>query len=66
MFTKNTAFLEEKIFPTLRLKAGLPKAERKELIQLCNYIHWSLRSGVPLKFDLTEEELMYIEIAIES
>ena len=32
MFDKNTAWLEDKIFPTLREKAGLPKAEKKEMI----------------------------------
>ena len=66
MFARNTAFLEEKIFPTLREKAGLPNADKKELIQLCNYIDWSIRSGVELSFTLTETELMYVEIAIES
>ena len=66
MFDRNTAWLEDKIFPALREKAGLPQADKKELVQLCNYIDWSLRSGIKLNFTLTEEELKYVEICIES
>ena len=66
MFKRNKEFLEEHIFKTLREKAGLPDANNKELIQLSNYIDWSLRSGINLNFTLSEEELKYVEIAIES
>ena len=66
MNKRNAAYLEKHIFGILREKAGLPNADRKEMINLSNYIDWSLRSGVKLNFTLTEEELMYVEIAIES
>ena len=36
------------------------------MIQLCNYIDWSLRSGIRLNFTLTEDELKYVEVAIET
>ena len=66
MNQKNTAFLEKHIFKTLREKAGMPDADKKEMINLSNYIDWSSRSGLKLNFTLTPEELMYVEIAIES
>lgn len=44
----------------------MPNADFKEMIQLANYIDWSLRSGINLNFTLTEEELKFVEIAIES
>lgn len=49
--------MEDKFYGILRQKAGLPDANESELISLCNYIHWSLRSGIKLNFTLTEEEL---------
>ena len=66
MFKKNTEILEEKLFPVLRGKSGLIDADRRELINLCNYIDWALRSGLKLNFTLSQEELMLVEIAIES
>lgn len=66
MNDRNEAYLEEKIFKTLREKSGVKNETSSEMINLCNYIHWALVSGVKLNFDLTPEELMYIEIAIES
>ena len=36
------------------------------MINLCNYIDWALRSGLKLNFTLSQEELMLVEIAIES
>ena len=66
MFKKNTEILEEKLFPALRGKSGLIDADRRELINLCNYIDWALRSGLRLNFTLSQEELMLVEIAIES
>ena len=44
----------------------MPDADKKEMINLSNYIDWSSRSGLKLNFTLTPEELMYVEIAIES
>ena len=66
MFKKNTEMLEEKLFDSLRVKAGLEGADRREMINLCNYIDWALRSGLRLNFTLSQEELMLVEIAIES
>ena len=66
MFKKNTEILEERLFDKLRLKSGLIGADRREMINLCNYIDWALRSGLKLNFTLSQEELMLVEIAIES
>ena len=66
MFKKNTEVLEEKLFDKLRVKAGLIGADRREMINLFNYIDWALRSGLRLNFTLSQEELMLVEIAIES
>lgn len=36
------------------------------MIDMCNYIDWSLRSGLELNFELSEEDLHLVEVCVEA
>ena len=36
------------------------------MIDMCNYIDWSLRSGLELNFELSEEDLRLVEVCVEA
>jgi hypothetical protein len=65
MWRKHTTYFETHLFAKLRQLTGITSTDPREMVSLCNYIDWAMRSGYKLKFQLTEEELMLIEAAIE-
>ena len=53
--------LREKI----RSATGINIETTKEMYKVCNYLHWMLRSNVPLRIDLTRSERSRIDICKE-
>jgi len=52
--------MEQSFFPRLRKLIKDDSKSTKELIRICDYIDWAMRSDIKLKFDLTEEDVRYI------
>lgn len=50
----------------MQQKTGYDLKDYKVMLNLVNYIDWALRSGLKLNFDLTEEEMGYVEMAVET
>ena len=65
MFDIHNTYLEENLFKRLRELTGMTTQDPKKMIDLCNYINWSERSGLQLNFALTERENRLINLCIE-
>ena len=58
--------LREKIRQVSDAKDEVNVESTAEMWKVCNYLHWMRKSNVPLKINLTEEEIARIEICKES
>ena len=58
--------LREKIKKVLATNNEVSIESTAEMWKVCNYLHWMRKSNIPLKINLTDEEIARIEICKES
>ena len=59
------AWIEEVFFTKLRLDLNMPDANTKQMSKVVDFIDWAIESDLKLNFDLSEQDLLFIELVDE-
>ena len=58
-------WIEEDFFAKLRRVLNMPDANTEKMSKVANFISWAIKSDLKLRFDLSEQDLLFIGLVNE-